>query len=240
MSTFNIKQNQLAKLKAFPSRADLMRDLKTANLELSRKDEQIAALLEANGTDGLTGVRTKSAGMDSLREMVRETSRSHGDLAILYLDVNDFKIINDTIGHEAADDILRKFGSILLGTCRPGDIPVRYGGDEFFVIVRSERHNRGKVAAAALESRLKVRFKEIDATMTNGQVGFNVAIGISSLSEDVPAQLATKAYTIRTKEDIAQWAEEVRRVLMEKADANMYTDKRAAGAGRELRESRRD
>ena len=240
MSTFKMNPNQLAKLKALPSRASLIRELRDARTQLSGKEEQIAMLMEANGTDGLTGVRTKSAGMDALRELVRETSRAHGDLAVLYLDINDFKIINDTIGHEAADDILQRFGSILLETCRPGDIPVRYGGDEFFIIVKSERHNQGRVAAGALESRLLARFEEIGATLTKGQVKFNVAIGVSSLSEDVPAQLATRAYTIRTKDEIEQWAEDVRRVLMDRADSNMYADKRASCSGRELRESMKD
>jgi diguanylate cyclase (GGDEF)-like protein len=68
------------------------------------------------------------------RELLR-AARKHLSLGIIMLDVDEFKQFNDTYGHAAGDEILRELGSLLLKHVRGEDIPCRYGGDEFILIL---------------------------------------------------------------------------------------------------------
>ncbi len=98
-------------------------ELRTRQLEeLSRRDE-------------LTGLYNQRAFYDELRREVSRAERTKVPIVLLYMDLNNFKKLNDTEGHMAGDAILSAVGSAILQSVRSIDIPCRYGGDEFAVIM---------------------------------------------------------------------------------------------------------
>lgn len=97
--------------------------LKNKYYQLSRKD-------------ALTGTLNKSAGESAVQKYLEAmSSREH--CALLFMDIDHFKQINDTCGHLAGDELLSQVGRVLTTHCRPSDVICRFGGDEFLVLLKN-------------------------------------------------------------------------------------------------------
>lgn len=103
--------------------APLLRDMRT-----------IAATQSAATIDGLTGLANRAATMDRLHVMLEAVSISENG-AVLLLDIDHFKSVNDHLGHAAGDECLRKIGEIIRNTVRSGDTAGRIGGEEFLIVM---------------------------------------------------------------------------------------------------------
>jgi diguanylate cyclase (GGDEF)-like protein len=86
-------------------------------------------------TDPLTGCLNRRGFDQALARAIARSSRSGSELALLALDLDHFKAINDTRGHLAGDEVLRAAGSLLIQACRAGDVVARTGGEEFAVLL---------------------------------------------------------------------------------------------------------
>jgi diguanylate cyclase (GGDEF)-like protein len=85
--------------------------------------------------DTLTGLPNRRALMQALPEAMARAERLDRPVAVLFLDMDGFKLVNDTYGHEEGDELLRQFGARILGSIRKTDMAARLAGDEFVVIL---------------------------------------------------------------------------------------------------------
>jgi len=97
--------------------------------------ELAAKLAEQVVRDPLTGLHNRRFFDEALTQNI-ETARRYGrELSLVIFDLDDFKAVNDSRGHQAGDDVLRNFARLLHNTARKADIVCRIGGDEFAVIL---------------------------------------------------------------------------------------------------------
>lgn len=84
--------------------------------------------------DPLTGLPNRAALLDRLRRSLRRASRDGRRTGVLFIDLDGFKAVNDTLGHQAGDELLKAVGARLQAVVRPGDVVSRLGGDEFAML----------------------------------------------------------------------------------------------------------
>lgn len=107
---------------------------------------------KAAAVDLLTGLSTYRVLRERLAFEVERSRRSNETFAVLFLDLDSFKQVNDQYGHEAGNDILRAVAAEVRAVVRASDVAARYGGDEFVLILtRTDRHGAARVAEAMRE-----------------------------------------------------------------------------------------
>jgi diguanylate cyclase (GGDEF)-like protein len=156
-------------------------ELRNKNEELRRGNELLEQL---SFTDGLTRLHNHRYFQDRMRIEVRRSDRTGEQLALLLVDIDDFKALNDRHGHAVGDQVLRQVGSVLNESVREADLPARYGGEEFVVLAP----HTGKVGALALAEKLRgavsrSRF-EADGTSGASALHVTVSIGVSVYGGD--------------------------------------------------------
>ncbi|MBU2875842.1 EAL domain-containing protein [Marinobacter salexigens] len=130
--------------------------------------------------DPLTGLANRQLFRDRLNNVVRRSRRSGEPAALMFLDLDGFKRINDTLGHDAGDELLQQVAKWLEGCVREEDSVARLGGDEFVVLLSqiSGTEAAGKVADIILR-RLCQRVR-----LNDHEVGITVSIGITMIPHD--------------------------------------------------------
>jgi diguanylate cyclase (GGDEF)-like protein/PAS domain S-box-containing protein len=151
-----------------------------------------AELLRQTRRDALTGIANRRRFIERLELAVARSRRSQRPVALLYLDVDRFKKINDTFGHAAGDCVLREFARRLTESVRDVDLVARMGGDEFVVVIE----DIDSVAAAeAIADKLVTCLREPIAVDDHNSVRTSASIGIafSAHPVDDPETLVSKA-----------------------------------------------
>jgi len=99
--------------------------------EVSRRTSQLQKMATQ---DGLTGLMNRPAFEQMLAKMMRQAREATSEHVLCYIDLDQFKIVNDTCGHAAGDELLRQIGMVFRHDIGPGDIVARLGGDEFGIV----------------------------------------------------------------------------------------------------------
>jgi diguanylate cyclase (GGDEF)-like protein len=143
--------------------------------ELSHREEELAFLATH---DALTGLPNRTLIIDRVEQMLARAGRTDSPVAALFIDLDNFKSINDTLGHSAGDELLKAVAQRLDGVVRGGDALGRLGGDEFVVISDGLSRDTGpELIAERLLEALKPAFKLQAGKETPFRV--NASIGIA-------------------------------------------------------------
>jgi diguanylate cyclase (GGDEF)-like protein/PAS domain S-box-containing protein len=134
--------------------------------------------------DGLTGLANRTLIRDRLQHAIARAHRAGGFVAVIYLDLDDFKEVNDRLGHAAGDQLLQAVAARLQPLLRPGDTFGRLGGDEF-VVVSDRIPNEG--AAVGIAERLATALDdpfEFDAARIEVTASIGLALGDADTDAD--------------------------------------------------------
>lgn len=117
--------------------------------DVSERTQAERALRDMAFRDPLTGLANRAMLEDRLKLAVANAQRHHDVLGVLFVDLDDFKPVNDTYGHAVGDALLKTVGARMLGAVRAEDTVARVGGDEFVVVLPRLREGGGLVRAAS-------------------------------------------------------------------------------------------
>ena len=126
--------------------------------------------------DVLTGLLTRRAGIEMLDLQFRLAAMSEASLSLLYFDLDHFKAVNDTFGHEVGDEVLKNTGQLLNKAVRKGDSVIRWGGEEFLVILPT--------ADPQEANEVINRIMTIGLGQTPDQKPVTASIGLAEVQED--------------------------------------------------------
>src|SRR5262249_14147608 len=97
--------------------------------------EAMEKLAHAALHDSLTGLANRVSFLEHLELALRRAARTGGAVAVLFVDLDNFKLVNDSFGHAAGDELLKAVGSRLQSAVRGMDVVARHGGDEFLILL---------------------------------------------------------------------------------------------------------
>jgi diguanylate cyclase (GGDEF)-like protein len=148
-------------------------------------------------TDPLTGLYNRTLLNDALQHASAQSQRSGVPMTLLSFDLDGFKEINDTHGHDIGDRILETLGELIRGRARSSDMVFRVGGDEFLLLAHNTDEHHGAKLAEKLRHEVEHSLLIVDQNIT-------LSIGVSRLQENM---------------DVAEW--------LKSCDVKMYTAKEA-------------
>jgi diguanylate cyclase (GGDEF)-like protein len=161
-------------------------------LVATKSDAERHRLAYAATVDSLTTLFNRPYFDTRLHEEFERARRGSTSLTVLMADVDDFKKINDTHGHQVGDAVLRLVGSILRSAVRVFDVCARYGGDEFAIVMPSS--DQSSAAACAERIRLHVSAGEGDGAPESILPSLTMSIGVAVMrADDTPAELLRRA-----------------------------------------------
>ncbi|HEX8989363.1 MAG TPA: diguanylate cyclase [Rhodocyclaceae bacterium] len=189
------------------------------NLDVTEHKAAEARIHQLAYYDSLTGLPNRTLLMDRLNQALSQARRFRRSLAVMFLDLDDFKRINDTLGHFAGDELLKLVARRLVACIRTGDTISRQGGDEFVIVLAeiARPEDAARVAAkvvAAMEPPFRVAGQDLT-------ISVSIGIGV------YPVDGADDMHELMKKADIAMYE-------AKKGGRNRYafhSDAAAAAAG---------
>jgi diguanylate cyclase (GGDEF)-like protein len=161
-------------------------------LVAARSDTEVHRLSFAATLDSLTGLFNRPYLDARLHQEVERARRGSSSLTVLLADIDDFKTINDTHGHQTGDAVLRMVGTVLRSTVRVFDVCARYGGDEFAILMPTS--DRSTAAACAERIRLHVSEAHVAADEHPHLPPLTLSIGVAVIEAgDAPADIIRRA-----------------------------------------------
>lgn len=174
---------------AFALVANATTVLSLVGILLAHRDEAARELERLATLDGLTGVFNRRAWLERVTTQMSISVRYDQPLAVLMIDLDHFKQINDTHGHEAGDRALQFVAAALQATVRTGDLVGRYGGEEFCVMM----HRADHAAAITFDRRLRERLTEAARRELGFELGYSAGIALRTGPHDTLTAMLGRA-----------------------------------------------
>ena len=144
--------------------------------ERARLTEELQQLAR---TDPLTGLANRRAFISAIENEFRRSKRFASPAAVLMIDVDHFKQVNDIHGHESGDRALVSLGKILTTMARATDLPARFGGEEFVVLLTGTDLPGG----VEMAERIRAAISETRVASPAGDIRFTVSVGVTTLAD---------------------------------------------------------
>lgn len=146
-----------------------------AAIAIEREDSE-RRLAQLALHDELTGLANRHLLFNRLEQAVNRARRHGHQLAVMFLDLDRLKLINDTLGHEAGDMVLREFGDRLRSLVRPADTVARFGGDEFVILIEPVHSDRD---VAVVAERLERALEQPFSVNGDGELYVTASVGLT-------------------------------------------------------------
>ena len=128
--------------------------------------------------DKLTGLFNRNRFDEIYTKEIKRTKRYNNELSIIIFDIDDFKMVNDTYGHQTGDEVLKEIAKITLNNVREQDINVRWGGEEFLILLPQTNITGAVTVASKIKSAIK------EHIFTDKSLKITASFGVSQLLEE--------------------------------------------------------
>ncbi len=140
----------------------------------------MATLKESNLRDAMTGLNNRRFLEEYVETMVANTARTNSSISILMLDLDYFKKVNDTYGHDVGDKVLIELSKVLVQSVRESDMVIRYGGEEFLIILQNTTQSYGDKVA----EKIRLAVESMKIKVSGGVLQKTISIGIADYPDD--------------------------------------------------------
>ena len=137
-------------------------------------------LRESNLRDAMTGLHNRRFLEEYVETLVASTQRRKSQMTILMLDLDYFKMVNDTYGHDAGDTVLKALAKVLTQSVRASDMTIRYGGEEFLIIMQDTGGDMADLAA----EKIRAAVESLKVPLTGTVLQKTISIGIAEFPKD--------------------------------------------------------
>ncbi|MEK5331836.1 sensor domain-containing diguanylate cyclase [Lysinibacillus sp. FSL W8-0992] len=165
---------------AYLEKDQALAKLEQLHLEIGKKQDELlninATLVELSVTDKLTGLKNRRFFQEQLEEQLAIFHESAKPFSLLILDIDHFKKVNDTFGHQVGDEVLAQLAQILNAQARQGDVVARFGGEEFVIILPETDVTTSWTIAEQLRQAVE------QAQWQTGSI--TISIGIATVTEE--------------------------------------------------------
>jgi len=132
-------------------------------------------LRESNLRDAMTGLHNRRFLEEYMETLVANNDRNKTTLSILMLDLDYFKKVNDTYGHDVGDKVLKELAKTLTQTVRNSDLVIRYGGEEFVIILQNTTDGYGDQVAEKIREAVQQLKIQVSATVLQKTISIGIA-----------------------------------------------------------------
>ncbi len=170
---------------------EVEKKLKKTNQELQNALIRVEAM---SVTDGLTSLYNHRYFYNALESEISRANRYESNLSCIFIDIDDFKNINDTYGHKTGDEVLKKIGNLIKTVLRETDVAARYGGEEFAILLPQTEGKGAMEMATRLHADIRdYTFEKPIGRNVTVSLGVSTFLGGSNKSPDYLVQSADKA-----------------------------------------------
>ena len=174
------------------------------------------SLRDSTLRDPMTGLNNRRFLEEYVETLVASVHRKHSHAAILMLDLDYFKMVNDTYGHDAGDAVLKALSNVLKQSVRASDLVIRYGGEEFLIILLDSQGD----AAIQVAENIRVAVEGLKVQVAGIVLQKTISIGIS----DFPTDSDTFWQAVKFADVALYQAKEKGRNRVIRFDTSMWSD----------------